>query len=219
MHDRTTTSSRKTSGISQSLRPFVFISIPRTASSSVHFILGLSGPKDFSTPADAGLMDNHSPWDMVVRRYGREEFDRRYKFCFVRNPWDRCVSWYCHHVDQPPYDRYTFKDWIRAGMPHHWNIQNGTVYQNQRTPLEQFRFIADDDQKLVVDFVGRVERFPKDMAAVAKVLGCKLPRTAPRINRAKGRLSADYRTYYDDQTAELVGKMLAPDIRLFGYSF
>jgi hypothetical protein len=164
-------------------------------------------------------MDNHAPCDTILARYGAAEFERRFKFCFVRNPWDRCVSWFFHHMAQPPYSAYGFRDWINAGMPHHWDVQNGTIYRNLRTPLEQFRFITDARGNVVVDFVGRSERFGEDMAHVARVLGLTLPPRQPRINRAGAREHADYRIYYDDATAKRVGKMLETDVRMFEYDF
>src|SRR5438093_3603859 len=79
-------------------RAYIFVSIPRSASSTVHFLLGLNGPRNESAPTDWGVTDNHASCDTLIARYGREEFDRRYRFTFVRNPWDRCVSWYCYHA-------------------------------------------------------------------------------------------------------------------------
>jgi hypothetical protein len=201
-------------------RPYIFISIPRVASTSIHAILGLSdAKKDLSTPDDDGFLDNHAAADMLLRRYGQEEFDRRFKFCFVRNPWDRCVSWFYCHAREPLYKQFAFGDWVNAGMPHHWDIQNGTVYQGRRTPMEQFRFVADGLGKLMVDFVGKMERFDEDMRSVAGTLGLQLPAELPRHNIAAMRRTPDYRTYYTDQTAERVGEILAMDVRMFGYSF
>ena len=201
------------------VQPFIFISVPRNASSTVQSLLGLSGPKDLSDPSDRGILDMHAPCDMILRRYGPDEFARRFKFCFVRNPWDRCVSWYCHHAQMSPYNRYTFSGWVMAGMPHHWEIQNGTVYQARRTPLEQFRFITDQTGRTLVDFVGKFEQFEHDMAEAARALGIDLPGELPRINAAKSRLTTDYRRYYDDRAAEQIAKLLATDVRMFDYRF
>jgi chondroitin 4-sulfotransferase 11 len=204
--------------MSDGRRHFIFISIPRCASSSVQSLLGLSGWKDLSKPTDCGLLDNHAPCEMVLRRYGQGEFNRRFKFCFVRNPWDRCVSWYHYHRTSPPYNRYTFRDWIAAGMPHHWEIQNGTVYQDRRTPLEQFPFITQGDGEVMVDFVGKTEHFETDLAYIAEQLDVSLPSHLPRLNAATGRHS-DYRRYYDDSSAEQIGNRLQRDVRMFDYAF
>jgi hypothetical protein len=200
-------------------RPFIFISIPRCASSTVHFLLGLKGPKDCSSKLDEGIFDNHAPCSLIAERYGQEQFATRFKFTFVRNPWDRCVSWFFFHRNLQPYRDLGFRDWIKSGMPHHWQMQNGTLYGSIRSPLEQHRFVTDAAGRLMVDVVGRVESFQRDLQAIAKHIGFDLLTGLPRINRAKARVNRDYRAYYDHQTAELVGRMLARDLELFGYRF
>jgi hypothetical protein len=200
-------------------RPFIFVSIPRAASSSVHYMFGLPRPKNASSATDVGLMDNHAPCDTLLARYGPAEFHRRFKFCFVRNPWDRCVSWYCHHIGIEPYSRYDFKGWIKAGMPHHWDVQNETDYRNARTPLAQHPFITSRSDEVMVDFIGRVERMGEDLAHVFDTLGMAPPPRRPHINRARARLRGDYRNYYDDETAREVGRMLETDVAMFRYQF
>jgi hypothetical protein len=205
---------------SRGKRPFLFVSIPRCASNTVHSLLGLNRPKDCSRLSDAAILDNHATCRTLLRRYGPVQFRARFKFSLVRNPWDRCVSWFFHHVKSAPYSRYaTFGDWVRAGMPHHWDVQNESRYDEQHSPLEQLPFICDDRGRLMVDFVGQVEHFQPDLDLVARVIGIDLPHDDRHMNRAAARESSDYRTYYADETAELVAKRLERDITAFGYSF
>jgi hypothetical protein len=199
-------------------RPYIFISIPRCASSTVHHLLGLTRPKDHSEVTDPGIADNHATCDVVAERYGQSEFNRRFKFAFVRNPWDRCVSWYSFHKALEPYRTLTFREWVRQRMPHHWVEQNGTRY-GDHSPLEQFRFICDAKGATIVDFVGRVECFRRDMGRVANVIGLKLPPREPRINRSVARRLDDYHPYYDPPTAERIGELLATDVRMFDYRY
>ena len=65
-----------------------------------------------------------------------------------------------------------------------------------------------------VEFVGRFERFTEDFSAVCGRLG--LPDSFGHQNRSD---HAHYSAYYDDRTAEIVGRFYERDARLFGYEF
>lgn len=210
-------------GVAQSIdtmRPFVFVSIPRNASNTVHALFGLDAPRDRSDPAEIGLLDNHATCVALAQRYGAAELAQRYKFCFVRNPWSRCVSWYLYHRALAPYRDVSFREWVLAGMPHHWTVQNETRYTDQRTPLAQHPFICDEQLRSLVDFTGRFERLQDDLERVCAALQVPQAARIPWRNAALacGRES-DYRRFYDDATAARVAALLAVDIELFGYAF
>jgi hypothetical protein len=202
------------------VRRFIYISVPRAASTSVHHVLGLTRKKDRSAIADLGLMDNHARWAVIKQRYGDDEYDRRYKFSFVRNPWDRCVSWYYYHRERgwAPYVEITFEKWVQNGMPHHWKDQNGTSYSAERTPLHQWRFVADDDGTPQVNFIGRIDRLNEDMRHVCEQLGIAMPERLEARNASRERMP-DYRKHYDDKLAARVEVLCAVDIALFEFSF
>ena len=73
----------------------------------------------------------------------------------------------------------------------------------------------DRSGKVNLDFIGRFETLEKDFELLTARLGvlASLPKTntSPR-----GR---DYRSYYDDESIEIVAKLYSRDIELFGYSF
>src|SRR6185503_16105565 len=86
------------------------------------------------------------------------------KFAFVRNPWDRLVSWYYMCVQAPmpnAFGRYvkehakSFDDFVMR--PH------GMM---ERTTVPQMDYIADTDGRVIVDFVGRYETLQADFAEV-----------------------------------------------------
>lgn len=200
----------------RSIKPkkYVFVSIPKNGSQSVFDMFGYK-LKDHSKETDQGIMDNHARCVVIKNRYG--DFDARYKFCFVRNPLERLVSWYDYHLKRyrcEPYTKMDFRHWILADCPHHWKRQNGTLWQGDLSPLHQWQFIYDDDGNLMVDDVFRMETFEQDLQRACSKIGIHLPQRLTHKNRAT---KGDWRDRYDEETLERAKQLFAKDINIFGY--
>ena len=194
---------------------FVFVSIPKNASQSIFSAFGIR-LKDHSAPDDVGIFDNHCRCSVLRHRY--PDFDTRYKFAFVRNPWDRLVSWFEYHKKFVPlYTKYTFDSWVRNGFPHHWGLQNGTRYKRERrSPLDQYEFVCDDTGKLLVDFVGKYETIESDLDRICNTLDVTL-QEFPHKNKSSNA-SRKWKSYYTQETFDIVKQRFAKDIALFGYN-
>ncbi len=137
-----------------------------------------------------------------------------FKFTFVRNPWDRLVSCYLEKILQQRRWREifgsspSFADFVRIvhGIP---DEKADMHYRSQYLNL------TDSFDKLVVDFVGRVETIHDDMKAVASVRS--LDYSLGHFRKSNGR--RPYQKYYEKKTRDLVGERYARDIKLFGYEF
>lgn len=146
----------------------------------------------------------------------KEFFDQLFKFAFVRNPWDLQVSSF-HHIrrERPQYlgGHEDFAGFLR------WKLDPERPYQyHVDTSIErQTDYLIDLHGTVVVDFIGRYERLGDDFAAACKRIGIA-PRALPHERRATDR-KKDYRSYYTDETAELVARHFARDVELLGYGF
>jgi hypothetical protein len=165
---------------------------------------------------------------------GAAEFQRYYKFAFVRNPWARLVSEYRYrpfHVY-----RYDFRTFVLRHFPKPgWS-------DAYRHVMPQVEYLTDGDGRLLVDFVGKLENMSAGFATVCAALGfppSQLPRTnVTRVEggglmshymryRLQGALRGhfrvveyrDYRDYYDDETREHVAHYYRDDIKSLGYGF
>lgn len=166
------------------------------------------------------------------------EFDAYFKFGFVRNPWDRLVSFYKYRGHA---HRYDFKTFVFKHMPRPgWSNDYCHV-------MSQYEYLYADGRRLV-DFVGRFERLQPDFDTVCTQLGLPiLP--LPHLNRGlrqyslqavltskprkilrnfkrllrQGRLQqhtfSHYSGYYDAETRAYVAERYRQDIEAFGYTF
>jgi len=146
----------------------------------------------------------------------KDFYDSLFKFAFVRNPWDLQVSSF-HHIrrERPKFlsglDNFTdFMRWkFDPERPYQYHIDTSIESQND--------YLVDLHDNLIVDFVGRYEHLQEDFAEVCTRLGIAnsaLPHHRQATDRKK-----DFRTYYTDETAELVARHFHRDIERFGYSF
>jgi hypothetical protein len=146
----------------------------------------------------------------------RPVFERLFKFAFVRNPWDLQVSSY-HHIrrERPHYlgghrDFGTFLRWkLDPARPYQYHIDTSIELQTD--------YLIDLRGNLIVDFIGRYERLEQDFITACTEIGIHAPALPHR--RQAGDRRADYRHYYDADTAELVAHRFAPDIERLGYRF
>jgi chondroitin 4-sulfotransferase 11 len=147
-----------------------------------------------------------------LERWGSRAARSLPRFAIVRNPWDRVVSAY----------RFE-KGWGGAGVPEFETFQTFLTRWLARRDVRklnyvhqpQWQFVCDSEQKVLVDHVGRFE----DLDATVSYLHGVVPHL-PAIGHSNASGTAvDYRGFYTPELAELVGKIYADDIRLFGYGF
>jgi hypothetical protein len=146
----------------------------------------------------------------------RQEFDdTAFKFCFVRNPFDRAVSlFYYLKKTKKLHQDLSFKSFShilcdkafpRVGLYN----RNGLSQCNP-----QVDWIKDRDGKIFVDFIGRVENIDEDFKKICTKLGLNVE--LPHINRT---IHKYYREYYDEESLSLITDAYREDLETLGYSF
>jgi len=164
--------------------------------------LGVLFPENFQ------LVPIHADARTIRERVGHDVFDRFFKFGFVRNPWDWQVSHYFfilkqkhHHLHKLVSRFKTFDEYIEWHVVHDKQVQKD--------------FFSDYAGNIIVDYIGKFENLAKDFEFIQDQIGLKKV-SLPHINKTKHK---DYRSYYSDYSAELIGEHYKEDIDFFGYQF
>jgi len=158
----------------------------------------------------------------TYKRISAKEFSKYFKFAFVRNPWDRAVSAYTF-VKQggTKFVQPTKSDIYASGIFDDFDtfLFDWLQYQNlleiDVVFAPQYHFICDDDDQLLVDYVGKMETLESDIIKISEKLG--RPIDIKHLN--KSTKQKDFRSYYSDKSIELVAKIYQKDIDMFNYSF
>lgn len=179
---------------------FFFVHINKTGGSSVEHALGL--PFEHVTARG------------YIERHGRAEWDRRFTFTVVRNPWDKVVSHFHHRVKTNQTGlgerAVPFAEWVRRA----YGEKDPALYDKPLMFQPQLDWIAGDGGEVLVRKVCRFESLEADFQDVCRSLGRSA--TLPHLKKSD---RGDFRSYYDDATAEIVGRWFAPDLRAFGYAW
>jgi hypothetical protein len=161
----------------------IFVHIPKCA--------GISVVRSLFGNFDCG----HTSLSRYQIMFGPEDFNRYFKFTFVRNPFDRLVS------------AYLF-------------MKKGGLNRKDKRWSDKHFARYDDFGSFVKGWVNRwnIERenLTADFAHVAQKL--QVQASLQEINRNAVR-EKDYRQYYTAETRAIVEKVYAEDFKLLGYTF
>ena len=201
------------------LHKFVFAAIPKTGTHSVRRALrehmgpqdveqvGLFVQRKFPIPDLAKIGHGHLTLEQVRPYLKPDVWEAYFKFAFVRNPFDRFVS-YCSFMTR---DGQAFQRDPQAVMRHFLaNPPNDHILFQP-----QHGFVTDAAGQLLADYVGRVEQMQQSYDEACSRIG--IP--SAQLDKVNASERRDYRDYYDDALIEGVAKLYARDLELFGYQF
>jgi hypothetical protein len=194
-------------------KKIIFIAIPKTGTKTIE--------KAFGNFADGHY---HERASKLKLKFGGDTFGQYFKFCFVRNPWDKIFSEFkfmkkrlAEHdsatlriKNNPSWPELSslreidFKTFITGGSEGKWILPPANLY-----------WITNSFGQVIVDFVGKFENFQKDFDFVCEKIGAS-KQQLPHENKTKHK---HYSEYYDDETRQIVAEKYAKDIKYFGYKF
>lgn len=184
----------------QVVRDFEFIHINKTAGSSIEKALGV--------PFE------HVSALQKLEEIGHAEWQRRFTFSVVRNPWDKVVSHYAYRVKTNQHGMgdgaVSFSQWVDLCFE-----QKDPFYRDRELMfISQYDWLSDNTGALLVDKVYRFEYLAGAFADLKNRLS--LEAELPHLKPSK---RTGYQDYYDDTCQATIAKHFADDIKLFGYAF
>ena len=210
----------------------IFIHIQKAGGSSIQQLFKQLDP-DLVTSISIDPAKNrprHCFATDIEETIGSDIFRSYTKFCVVRNPFDRLVSWYwmlklrsykiekvgvdieldnifALMLDELNTNARDFDEFVSLPRLH----KSGMF---ERFFVNQLDYISDESG-IIVDRVLRFETLGQDFAEVVEDFG--LQGQLPHTN--KTQREADYRSYYNETTRQLIAKRFQKDLDYFNYKF
>jgi len=164
------------------------------------------------------------PYHHTAQRYqtifGKKDFNRFFKFTFVRNPWDRLYSafsylkgggWYHGDATWAENNLGEVSDFTEFVMD--W-LTPETLHSHMHF-WPQSRFICSASGKPMVDFLGYFECIDEDYETVKKRLN--IP--SKQLKHTNSSKRAGYQEVYSPGMISKVEELYQQDIDNFGYHF
>lgn len=205
----------------------IFFTVPKVAASSLKSVF--AEVLQLPVPAGELIEEIHHVNFPHVKKY---QIPRRYadhfRFCFVRNPWDRLVATYKDKVNYGKghiYERYDnpFIQYLRErGLDHtKMEFADFVAFVAQLPDVDaeghlrsQHLYTEDEHGRSLVNFVGKMENIGRDFEVIRERLGIR--QTVPHLRKNQHK---PYWEYYDDKTAAMVNERFRTDIERFRYRF
>ncbi|HRY36260.1 MAG TPA: sulfotransferase family 2 domain-containing protein [Candidatus Magasanikbacteria bacterium] len=189
---------------------FIFIHIQKTAGSSISEYL-----KEHSQCEEIGKHWNA----LAVRKFlGEKIWNEYFKFSFVRNPFDRLVSWY-NMIASTKEDINGFFKYVHANADTFADFIekcDQTVYEDdgiKSVRIPQFDYLSDEQGNLLIDFVGKFENLEKDFKFICEKIG--LPYEG--LNKINSYEHSAYENFYNESLLAKTEKIVKKDMEKFDY--
>lgn len=92
-------------------KDFLFFHIPKTGGTSINRVFGFQKPNP-----DLGIIRKHFVLFKIKPLVNKTVWDNAFKFCFVRNPWDRIYSHYRYRLRKKKFEKTehydSFEKWL-----------------------------------------------------------------------------------------------------------
>jgi hypothetical protein len=142
-----------------------------------------------------------------VKSFLGKEWDKYFKFCFVRNPFEKVVSDYIYTTRNGRED-ISFQKFVEM-------IKKRGENKNAVHPRIKSWNIVSTEKGVEMDYVGRYEILNKDLENILNKIGINFE--GEKFPYTKNIKSYDYRDYYGEEEKNIVSNLFGEEIEYFGY--
>lgn len=211
------------------------IEIPRNASSSFDEIFCWNrkplktNQRKFNPPSYI----KHCSYRMCKHECPRfKEFKNYFKFCVIRNPWDRAVSLFNFFINYPiepkrlidskkiENSKSYFNFWfLNIYGPMYSIFDSDKVYSKPKYWMfyPQYLYYVDDDMKVAVDKIVRLENMNKELEFLNKKFNTNYKLNL--VHKSTNKKLKKYQDYYNKKTIDYSFKLFQNDLNYNNYEF
>lgn len=151
---------------------------------------------------------HHMPAIKIRDMIGNKIWDEYYKFCVVRNPYEKILSAFFHFV--------VYDNKITESRPELINIFREWVKSGKKKMFDDNAFIIDG--KICMDYFIRHENILEGIKHVCDVLDIAyIPEALPKLKSEFKPTDANIYDYFDIETARIIENRFKLVFELFNY--
>jgi hypothetical protein len=200
----------------------IFVHIPKAGGTSIENLLWLEDKprteedlwmgfvKPFYNKYQTGGLQ-HLLAKQIQIEVTTDVFNKYYKFCIVRNPWDKAVSQFTYMNK-----RADLRDFIGMKEGSTFEQYLGLITKKEHVQWKsQVDFVFNEQGDCLVDDIFKLE----DIGELFNKLSSKLSLNIKEIPHHNKGNRKHYSEYYSVETKEIVSEIYADDIKQFQYTF
>lgn len=209
---------------------FIFVHLGRTGGRSLTVALARHcGEDDIITRVEdiernsAGYRRHLSARE-IRKKIGEDRFSEYFKFTIERNPWEKMLSRYRSYLRQARYRGYKKLPRLLTGRDLSFrNWFELRVWQGRTVGLGHYKLLShyDDymeDDRMLVDFIGRQENLQEHVDMIADRLSLKME-PLPNIGHLGTARDKPYTEMFDERMCRIVDKVFEREHDLLEYRF
>jgi len=153
----------------------------------------------------------------IRAQLGEDVWNSYYKFCSIRNPYDKCISAFSHLGKKHQLDQIKLPPEIKAlGLDS--QQQNFIAYLREHAPTDYLQYKLNG--KFGLDDVIRFETMLEDIERICGILGLPYePDLLPRFKVGIRKKDATVDALYSRRARNIVERKFAFELEQFGYRF
>lgn len=183
-----------------------FFHVPKTGGSSFKVLID-KGIKHKTLNLKINLL-KHTPAKILRDVIGDKSFDSLYKFAFVRNPYERCVS----AMGFVGIVKSRHNEFLKFLVDNPVDWQSEYNFQLSCVLFTQTHFLFDDGGNLLMDYVARYENYHDEHKNLGEILGVNMPNPIKRKCNA-----SDWKDVLNDESIKIINKIYKQDFINFNY--